>query len=184
MRDEQDPFKDAVDVPLINLQTIDWPDVEHYGFDHHKSIAFISRHISMTLGCKKRDQDILWIAAILHDIGRKKPFGMSDVGHDIISADMAHKFLKADPSYHGDIELIENVCKMIANHSDVKDENLTNDPKFLALLDADVFEVARISPKTTTGLRAIKDTYKTDKMRTDFGRDRAAFRGWMKHRGW
>lgn len=102
-----------------------------HDFEHTERVLNLAIHIGKK---EKADLDVLRIAAILHDIGRKKQDEMlGEVCHAEIGGDMARKILK---KYDFKDDFIEAVVHCIRSHR-FRGNNIPKTKEAKILYDAD-----------------------------------------------
>lgn len=163
----------------FHLDTVEWPSVEHYGYDHAQNVARLALVILANEYPElnvSREQRVLWCAALFHDTGRTAPFGAEDPSHAQRSAALAEAYLRGDPLHGGDPDLRERVGRLIARHHEAPEEPLAK-----VLADADAIDSCRVLPNTAAGLAYFRERTKT--LHTQWP-TRERLRKYMVHRGW
>lgn len=154
----------ALDAPSdsgIDLSAIEWPTVPHYGFAHGKhtmelALHIVERHsmeptfVPYFEGITPDDRRVLKAAALMHDLGRTRPWNVDDPYHAKRSAEMADEAMKKT-RWWTEAHLRERVCRLILEHSlDPKEK--PRDPLLMALHDAECFEAARFQREGQDGM--------------------------------
>jgi HD superfamily phosphodiesterase len=145
----------ALDMPGesgIDLSQITWPDVKHYDFEHGKHTMELALHIAqdpLAIPLSAEDLKVLKAAALLHDVGRTKPWTATDEHHAARGASLADDIMKKT-AWWAQSELRERVCKTIHDHSLAKEP--PNDPLLRALWDAECYEACRFMKEGQEGM--------------------------------
>lgn len=169
-------------VPRIDLREINWPD-DPYGFDHAKNTAQLALTFCAEFGIPKKDERILWAAAMFHDVGRKGHWTREDPLHRIESARITEATLAKDPDLYGDLELREGACKLILNHTLNREKDSVTDPLEKILWDAEIYESVRFAPGTHEGLVIVKERLAKGFF-SRWANHTPHLKKWMEYRGW
>lgn len=175
-------------IDFLNLgspeRPVDFPDLEHYGFEHGDKTAKLATVILSHIGgksAKPENMRAVWVAGYFHDIGREEDWHTPDPDHALRSANILEHILRSDPSLWGDALLRETACRLVANHSKRPE---SQNPLETALWDADCFEAARFAPGTREGLVRLKERTDLKNLCTAWAKDRARLKTYMEFRGW
>lgn len=169
---------------LDNLKEVDWPKIEYYGFEHHRDTAAMAARIAESLELKPEEVNQVYLAGLLHDLGRSELFGKPDPAHYQRGADIAEKILRGS-QYWAQEELINGTCKLITQHghTQLSDTQLA-DPLLTSLQEAERFECVRYAIGTPSGIMLIKKVCNIANMRTPYGKNGGNVRNWMNFKGW
>lgn len=169
-------------VLFSNLLGIVYPEVPHYGPQHGKNCSQLAVYIASTEGVTEvAEVEALKAAALLHDVGRIRPVGESDVDHARRSAERADIFIRSDAAGSVQRALREHACRLVAQHT-LSAKTPPQDPLLRALWDADSLEAARIEPNTARGRAFVVERYK--RLLTPFARNPATQKRWLEKYGW
>jgi len=170
-------------VPRIDLRNVDWPKIPHYGWDHAKNVAQLCMAFCSEFELTEDQERVLWVAALLHDIGRKEDWSQPDPLHRVESARLAHEILKKDPDLWSDVGLREKACKLIGDHTLNREKSQVHDPLEKILWDAEIFESARFFPGTHEGLVLVKERMKKG-LFSQWANNSKHLKRWMEFRKW
>jgi hypothetical protein len=178
----------------INLAKIVWPadkylpsnprnaELRPYDYYHHKFTMqlaiYIAEGFEGDMKLSHQQLKVLKTAAFLHDLGREAPWQKDDPGHAMRGAEIARKLLVESPLW-SERETIDDVCKLIANHSLNK---LPEGPLLTALHDAECFESARFAPNTHEGIAIMRE--RMSKVVLQWSKNPEHQARWRKNRGW
>lgn len=170
-------------LPGLDLRDVEWSPVEHFGYPHGQEVSMLSHYIGEYLGLPKTTLERVKMAGLLHDLGRQTTWQVPDPNHNQRSADAAVRFLRSQSEVWHQQDLIDEVAWLIANH-DLSAKTLPTDHRLQALWDADSYESARLAPGTSEGLKVFRERTRTERLCTDWGKQKDNKRVWLKHRGW
>jgi hypothetical protein len=168
----------------FDLQDLHFPAIEYYGWDHAQQVSTLAKFIAETqFDVKGDDLQAVYLAGMLHDLGRTTPWQQADPHHNKRSAELAVAYMRGAGKFQVKSELIEPVERLILLH-DLSAKDLPHDPLLRALWDADSYDAARIMPGSVEGLKLFKARTQADRLCTQWAKERVNKQKWLKHRGW
>lgn len=179
--------------PQTFIGHIDFPELEHYGYDHHEQTSELAKRVfaslpMFTAGTTQEQQfnlEVVRLSALMHDLGRKTPWTKHDPEHGVLSASIAEDLLKKDPKFTSDPSmrdrLIKEVPRIIAAH-DLGGEQ-PRDPRAQALWDADSYEIYRFEVGNIKHMKGpVRE--RMSRLCTEWARVADNQRKWRVFRGW
>lgn len=163
-----------------DLSSIPWPEVEHYGYEHHREVSQLAALIAQAFGLRGDDLFAVKQAAFLHDIGRRRTWQYPDPTCAIHSAHLAEQVLHREGVLPLSADVRALVCRLVAKHN--PDGKAPTDLRQLALHDADVLDAARFAPNTHEGQGAVDRAYA--RLGSPWCRAPRTQGIWQQHRGW
>jgi len=177
-------FNQHLSPPILfaNLLGIIHPSLEHFGPEHGKQTSQLAVYCAATQGIVDVTQvETLKAAALLHDLGRAKPWTETDKDVSARSAAKAEFFARCDPAGSSQRALREAVCHLIAQYApDAKQP--PQHPLLRALWDADKLETARFAPNTARGRVAVMEQF--TRLLSPWAQKKATQRKWLQKYGW
>ena len=76
----------------------------------------------------------------------------------------------------------DEVCRLIVKHDDPR--AIDEDKRLQVFNDARRYEMARLHPNTSEGLKILREFCGPEKFYTGFAKDKTNLRAWMLKRGW
>lgn len=183
-----------------DLSKIDWPTQEYYGWDHARDVSQLAVHIAQgrTDLLTAKDIEIVKAAGLFHDLGREEGWTSPAPGHRHRSAELARKLMKEDAQAWFRVDLIDDVCRMITEHTmphvdsegRLRDDTgavidaprLPTDPRLQCLWDAESYEGMRFMPGTWEGSVVLKA--RLAHLATPWARIPDHQRRWRERKGW
>jgi hypothetical protein len=76
----------------------------------------------------------------------------------------------------------DEVCRLILKHAD--ERAIADDKRLQVFNDARRYELTRLYPNTSEGLKILREHCSPDKFYSGFAKEKANLRAWMLKRGW
>lgn len=161
-----------------------------WGSDHATNLARLSEYMASLPGTMggvvggplaQQDQKILYAVAMLYAVGRAQ----GEANFAERSAAYADRFLRSGAASNtawAREDVRDEVCRLILKHEDPR--AIDEDKRLQVFNDARRYEMARLHPNTSEGLKILRDYCAPDKFFTGFAKDKTNLRAWMLKRGW
>lgn len=163
---------------------------EPWGSEHATNLARLSEYMASLPGnmggvvggpLAKEDQKILWAVATLYAVGRAQ----GEANFAERSAAFADKYLRSGAASNtswAKESVRDEVCRLILKHADPR--AIDEDKRLQVFNDARRYEMARMQPNTSEGLKILREWCAPEKFYTGFAKDKINLRAWMLKRGW
>lgn len=161
-----------------------------WGSDHATNLARLSEYMASlpekmggVVGgpLAQQDQKILYAVAMLYAVGRAQ----GEANFAERSAAYADRFLRsaaASNTAWAREDVRDEVCRLILKHDDPR--AIVEDKRLQVFNDARRYEMARLYPNTSEGLKILRDYCAPEKFYSGFAKDKTNLRAWMLKRGW
>lgn len=161
-----------------------------WGSDHAANLARLSEYMASLPGTmggvvggplSKQDQKILYAVAMLYAVGRAQ----GEANFAERSAAYADRFFRSGAAANtawSKVEVREEVCRLILKHEDPR--AIDEDKRLQVFNDARRYEMSRLHPNTSEGLKILREHCAPDKFYTGFAKEKTNLRAWMLKRGW
>lgn len=164
-----------------NLLNVVFPSLEHFGPDHGRNTSQLACYIAEVEGVTDGTElEIVKAAGLLHDVGRTKPWQVSDKDAPRRSAELADRFIRSDANGARMPQVREAVCRLVAQYD--PEGPPPRDPLVQALWDADHLEAARFAANTTQGKQIVDASFRA--LTTPFGRSDLTKKRWLRKHKW
>ena len=169
-------------VMFANALIIQYPTLEYYGPEHGRNTSQLAVYAAEVDGITDHtDLEVLKAAALMHDVGRTKPWQVVDKDAPRRSAEMADRFIRSDAQgARLGAAMREGVCRLIAQYD--PQGTPPRDPLGRCLWDADHMETARFSPNSPEGRKATEAAYRA--LLTPWAQEESTKKRWLRKYKW
>jgi len=175
------------------LGHIDFPELEHHGYDHAQQTSDCALRIFASLPLysegpsweQKLNLETVRLAGMMHDLGRHEDWPRKDPRHNERSAAIAEKLIRDDPKFAPDPAMREKLAGSVPRIILEHDLNGAppQDPRAQALWDADSYEIFRFDVGEIKHLRGPAKE-RMGRLCTEWAKKIENQRRWRVYRGW